>query len=350
MKPRYQVSKTALEIIKRFEGFLGTAEPLADGRWMIGYGHTQSTRQGAQVSPADAEALLIYDLIRVADAVNSLTFTPLTQNQFDALCAFVYNIGIEAFQDSDVLRYLNEGRLLEAAFAMEFWRRAQFHGTSQVVDAIVRRRAAEKTLFLKPAEGWVPAPSAVLRPTLDSETLGPALNEPDTASDERDVVTGVGISGQSLQAPSSTDLSSDPAVPRHSAWPLRFDPDDRAPNLVPESVSEQDQTLDQPESETSGLYQEPIPEPSASTGWTMVDQPRVKLGPILKIAIPALAFAVGGVYWSGHVTIGEGVFHPFLIGSLICLTGLIGLSRAAYTFLVQLGYLEPIQDRSDRQG
>ena len=85
MKPRHQVSPTAIEMIKRFEGYRRKAARLPDGRWTLGYGHVLTAREGAEVSEQDAEALLLYDLIAVAHAVNELTLTPLTQNQFDAL-------------------------------------------------------------------------------------------------------------------------------------------------------------------------------------------------------------------------------------------------------------------------
>ena len=50
MKPRHQVSRTAIELIKRFEGYRRKAAQLPDGRWTIGYGHTASARAGAEVS------------------------------------------------------------------------------------------------------------------------------------------------------------------------------------------------------------------------------------------------------------------------------------------------------------
>lgn len=172
MKPRQQVSRAAIDLIKRFEGYRRKAARLADGRWTIGYGHTLTAREGAEVSEKDAEALLIYDLIGVAHAVNEWTFTPLTQNQFDALCAFAFNIGVENFRSSAVLRRINEGDLIQAALAMELWRRADFEGERIIVDALVRRRAAEKTLFLTPTDGFIPVPSPVLRPNLDLDSFG----------------------------------------------------------------------------------------------------------------------------------------------------------------------------------
>ncbi|WP_293369974.1 lysozyme [Phenylobacterium sp.] len=164
------MSRTALDLIKRFEGYRQAAAQLPDGRWTIGHGHTLTARQGAQVSPDDAEALLLYDLIAVAHALNEAVFTPLTQNQFDALASFAFNIGLDSFHQSGVLKRLNEGALIQAACAMELWRKANVGGERIVIDALVRRRSAEKTLFLTPlGEAWVPAPSPILRPLLDTD-------------------------------------------------------------------------------------------------------------------------------------------------------------------------------------
>jgi lysozyme len=170
MKPRYQVSRAAVELIKRFEGYRMKAAQLPDGRWTLGYGHTLTARAGASVSEQDAEALLLYDLITVAHAVNENVYTPLNQNQFDALVCFAFNIGTENFVRSAVLRRLNEGAPLLAACEMELWRKADFEGERIVVDALVRRRSAEKALFLTPPDGhWVAAPSSVLRPKIDHD-------------------------------------------------------------------------------------------------------------------------------------------------------------------------------------
>jgi lysozyme len=170
MRPRHRVSRNAIELIKRFEGYRRKAAQLPDGRWTIGYGHTLTAREGAEVSEEDAEALLIYDLIGVAHAVNENTLVPLAQNQFDALCSFAFNLGLDNFRTSQVLARLNAGETLQAACAMELWRKVEFNGRRIVLDALVRRRSAEKTLFLTPPDdAWVPAPSPVLRPLVDAD-------------------------------------------------------------------------------------------------------------------------------------------------------------------------------------
>jgi lysozyme len=169
MKARYQATRAAIDLIKRFEGFRSKAAELPDGRWTIGYGHTRSARPGAVIAEADADALLIYDVAAVTAAINAWVFSPLTQHQFDALTAFVFNIGLSNFRRSSVLRRLNEGAYLQAACAMEMWRTADFEGERIVIDALVRRRSAEMALFLTPMEGHIPVPSLIVAPRVDEQ-------------------------------------------------------------------------------------------------------------------------------------------------------------------------------------
>lgn len=169
--PRKRVSRPGLELIKSFEGFRRRSARLPGGRYVVGHGHIRSARQGVEVSQADAEALLRYDLLPIEAAINEWAFAPLTQNQFDALVSFAFNIGIQTFRRSDVLRRINEGAYLQAAGALEMWRRAELDGEGVIVDALVRRRAAEKALFLKPAAGNIPAPGSVLHPRIDFDAF-----------------------------------------------------------------------------------------------------------------------------------------------------------------------------------
>ncbi len=151
-------------MIKRLEGFRDRPVRLDNGRWMIGYGHVFSARPRLALSRKEAELLLLYDLSAIGEAFESLIFTPLSQNQTDALFSLVYNIGLEAFAGSEVLCLINQGAMVPAAAAMEQWCQADLRGHSMVIDGLVRRRAAEKALFLTPRGGWQPAPSHILVP------------------------------------------------------------------------------------------------------------------------------------------------------------------------------------------
>ena len=164
MKLHPRLSRAALELVTRFETFQPTAQPAAAGGWTVGYGHTRSAREGAHVNRADAEALLLYDLSAAAEGVEAALFAPVTQRQFEALTAFAFNIGTDNFRRSSALARVNAGAELEAADEIERWRHAELGAGAQVVDALVRRRAAEKAHFLGLPEGFSKSPSAVLRP------------------------------------------------------------------------------------------------------------------------------------------------------------------------------------------
>jgi len=213
MEPRHQVSRTAITLIKRFEGLRREAAQLDDGRWTIGHGHTRTARPGRTVDEADAEALLLYDLIEVSHAVNEWAYAPLNQNQFNALVSFAFNIGLENFRRSLTLRRLNEGRMVEAALAMELWRRADFEGERIVIDALVRRRAYEKALFLKPMDAWGPAATPVLPPKLDYDSASTMPSRPPTVVTSK--MDGE-LATAELQAPPSSG-PADPVDETHSA-------------------------------------------------------------------------------------------------------------------------------------
>jgi GH24 family phage-related lysozyme (muramidase)/uncharacterized protein YjbI with pentapeptide repeats len=172
MRARQKVSRAGVELIKSFEGLRTLAARLPDGRWTLGYGHTFSAREGARVTQEDADALLRFDLLPVVDAINNLVLVPLNQNQFDSLVSFAFNIGTENFAASSVLKRINEGRMNEAALAMDSWRSAEFNGQTYVLAPLIRRRAAEKDLFLTPEDISHQA-AALGRPVEDTSVEAP---------------------------------------------------------------------------------------------------------------------------------------------------------------------------------
>jgi GH24 family phage-related lysozyme (muramidase) len=179
MRARLKVSRAGVELIKSFEGLRQTAARLPDGRWTLGYGHTFSAREGATVTQEDADALLRFDLLPIVDAINNLVLTPLNQNQFDSLVSFCFNIGADNFAVSSVLKRINEGRMTEAALAMDSWRSAEFNGQTYVLAPLIRRRAAEKNLFLTPDEAGGNAPSLLVRPVEDGGDVSAQPSEVD---------------------------------------------------------------------------------------------------------------------------------------------------------------------------
>jgi lysozyme len=121
----------------------------------IGWGHTKGVKMGQTVTYAQAEALFWEDVEWVERAVNRLVKVDLTQNQFDALCSLVFNIGAGAFAGSTVLRRVNQKDFEGAAKAFLMWNKQtnKRTGKKEVLQGLVRRRKEEAEYFL--SEGFV---------------------------------------------------------------------------------------------------------------------------------------------------------------------------------------------------
>ena len=144
---RMQTSDLGVALIKQFEGLRTCAYLDAAGIWTIGYGHTgEDVRSGARIRPEDAERLLRADLAVAEAAIHTLVTQPLAQPSFDALASFVFNVGAQAFAGSTLLRKLNAGDTEGAAAEFERWR----YAGGRALPGLLRRRIAERTLFLSP--------------------------------------------------------------------------------------------------------------------------------------------------------------------------------------------------------
>lgn len=141
-----RTSKNGIELIKKFEGIKTKAYKCPAGVWTIGYGHTKNVQKGDTCTMAQAVEFLKEDLRVFECAINDLVKVELNQNQFDALVSFVYNVGAGAFQDSTLRKFLNAGHFPLAAGQFDRWNKAG----GVVLEGLVKRRAAEKELFLAP--------------------------------------------------------------------------------------------------------------------------------------------------------------------------------------------------------
>jgi lysozyme len=143
--PVGRISRDGLELIKRWEGCRTNAYLCPANVWTIGYGHTKGVTKGMMISHTQAEDLLLEDLKRFEEAVRRLVTVPLSQNQFDALVSFTFNVGIGALQGSTLLKLLNTGNYSSAANQFNKWVR----GGGKVLPGLVVRREDEYQLFIK---------------------------------------------------------------------------------------------------------------------------------------------------------------------------------------------------------
>jgi len=141
LDPPMETSSEGIAAIKKREGFRSTAYPDATG-YSIGYGHF-GVPKSMIVTEEEATDMLLADARRAEDAINSLVEVPLTQNQFDALVSFIYNVGTGAFQSSTLLKRLNEGCYGMAAAQFPRWIFSQGHESI----ALEARRNEERDQF-----------------------------------------------------------------------------------------------------------------------------------------------------------------------------------------------------------
>jgi lysozyme len=113
------------------------------GVWTIGWGHTLGVVPYQTCTQAEADAWFVQDTQAAVNAVTRTVDVALTQNQFDALVSFTYNVGVGAEASSTLLKLLNQGKFGLAAAQFSFWN----HVDGQVDAGLTRRRAAEQALF-----------------------------------------------------------------------------------------------------------------------------------------------------------------------------------------------------------
>lgn len=126
----------------------GPPPPLGSGEpWTIGWGETEGVVRGMVWSQAYADHRFEMSLAMRERTVERLVKVPLTDNEFSSLVAFVYNVGEQNFRNSTLLRKLNAGTPRDEV-AEEFgkWVRAK----GKIMRGLIRRRAAERDLFLRP--------------------------------------------------------------------------------------------------------------------------------------------------------------------------------------------------------
>lgn len=134
------------DLIKKWEQLrLEAYMPTPDDVWTIGWGHTKGVYEGMVITRKQAQDYFEDDIRWAERAVNQLVKVGLSQNQYDALVSFVFNIGTTQFKKSTCLKRLNAGNYEGAAEAMTWFNKQK----GKVLRGLVRRREEERDYFLK---------------------------------------------------------------------------------------------------------------------------------------------------------------------------------------------------------
>lgn len=161
------VNKATIDLVKEFEGFSAKAYKCPAGVWTIGYGTTAAAgvgitpKEGMTISKADAEVYLQAALSKFADQIAPFISEVINDNEFGAFVSLSYNVGASGFIKSSALRFFNAGDKEGAAKAILLWNKAG----GKVMKGLVRRREAERQLFLTPVDGKFEGRTSVAQST-----------------------------------------------------------------------------------------------------------------------------------------------------------------------------------------
>ena len=145
-----KLNSDGYNIIKSFEGLSLKPYLCSANVPTIGYGSTYY-ENGIRVQMSDApitkqraEQLLQHTADRFALKVANLIKKPITQNQFNALVSFAFNVGSGALASSTLLKLVNINPN-DAMIAKEFlkWNK----GGGRVIDGLTKRRIKENALY-----------------------------------------------------------------------------------------------------------------------------------------------------------------------------------------------------------
>jgi lysozyme len=145
-----KISNVGINLISSFEDTRLKAYDDGVGVWTIGIGTTVypngvKVKKGDTCTLDQAKSYFKHDLATFENTVNGSVKVPLSQNQFDALVSLTYNIGSSAFKSSTMLKKLNKSDYQGAADQFPLWKKAK----GKILNGLIRRRAAERALFLK---------------------------------------------------------------------------------------------------------------------------------------------------------------------------------------------------------
>lgn len=142
-------SDTMADLVKKFEGVKLQAYKDVAGIWTIGYGlirypNGQKVKQGDKITQEQANEYFKQTLQKFAQGVEDSVKVKINNNQFAALVSLAYNIGINAFKDSTLLKLVNKNPN-NPDIKNEFMKWVNAGG--KPVQGLVNRRSIEANLY-----------------------------------------------------------------------------------------------------------------------------------------------------------------------------------------------------------
>lgn len=147
------VAGKAIKLIKEFEGFESQAYIDTDGTPVIGYGLSRIADKpvqiGDRISPQQADVTLNIQLQAIQQELDRVIKVELSDRQLSALASLAFNVGVDFVKNSTLIEKLNAGDYNGAANEFLRWDKANIQGRLVQMPGLIRRRQAERQLFLE---------------------------------------------------------------------------------------------------------------------------------------------------------------------------------------------------------
>lgn len=139
-----KISDKGLELIKFFEGLRLEAYFCPAGLETIGYGHVLKKGDPKKITESEANQILKKDLEYFETEVKNMLKVQVSQNQFDALVSFAFNLGPASLKTSTLLNKLNTKQPLECIVEFLKW---TLIGKERSF-GLLKRRIIEASMFM----------------------------------------------------------------------------------------------------------------------------------------------------------------------------------------------------------
>lgn len=167
MKPKpdpnmpWAIPLAAVELIADSEGLRLKAYRCPAGKLTCGWGETDGITADTVWTKETADRRLCEAVAEYAQRVGALCTEPPTATELGAMTSLAYNVGLDAFAGSSVLRAHNRRDALAASRAFALWNKATVNGVLQALPGLTARRAAEAALYLQSDAPAAAMPQAV---------------------------------------------------------------------------------------------------------------------------------------------------------------------------------------------
>lgn len=141
---KHDVTMKTTDFIAQWESFRGKAYWDGTGKvWTCGYGHTRQVTKDTTCTKKKAMEWMMGDTAPIARYLNSLDMN-ISQEQFDALVSFAYNVGLGNLRKSTLLRLVRHSAPKESVMG-EFRKWTRSGG--KVMEGLCIRREGEAMLY-----------------------------------------------------------------------------------------------------------------------------------------------------------------------------------------------------------